>query len=53
MFNKFKKLISLVLPGVELVLTSFLRVRRELIRVDLPTFDRPAKAISGMTRSGN
>ena len=42
-------------PGlslVELVSTSFLRLTSVLIRLDLPTFDRPVKAISGRFPGG-
>ena len=39
----------LVLPGVELVFASF-EFNKAFINEDLPTFDRPANAISG--RSG-
>ena len=38
---------------MELVLTSFLRLSRELINVDFPTFERPANAISGRVVAGN
>jgi hypothetical protein len=38
---------------VELVFTSFLRLSKEFIRVDLPTFERPANAISGSVGGGN
>src|SRR5512139_3481390 len=48
-----KKLISRVLPGVELVFTSFFRFTRVLIRLDLPTLERPAKANSGNSAAGN
>ena len=41
-----KKLIARVRPGVELVRASFVPTR-ELITLDLPTLDRPRKAISG------
>ena len=38
---------SLVLPGVAEVFASLLRPQSELIRLDLPTFDLPAKATFG------
>jgi len=41
-----------VRPGVELVFTSFLRFNNLLISADFPTFERPAKAISGSTEDG-
>jgi len=47
-----KKFISWVRPGVELVFTRCLRLTRVLIRLDLPTFERPAKAISGRATAG-
>src|SRR6185369_3418613 len=47
-----KKFINWVRPGVELVLTRFLRFTRALIRDDFPTFDLPEKAISGRSPSG-
>jgi len=47
-----KKLISWVRPGVALVFTRRLRFTRVLIREDLPTLERPVKAISGKTASG-
>jgi len=37
---------------VELVLASFFRFVKTFIREDLPTFDRPAKAISGLSGGG-
>ena len=43
---------SWVRPGVELVFTRRLRLTRVLIRLDLPTFERPAKAISGSSAGG-
>ena len=42
-----------VLPGTELVFASPLRFSRELIRLDLPTLDLPAKATSGNKGGGN
>src|SRR5512137_216489 len=48
-----KKLTSCVLPGVALVLTRLFRFRNALIREDLPTFERPEKAIWGRSSSGN
>ena len=47
-----KKLINCVRPGVELVLTRCLRLTRELISDDLPTLERPVKAISGKSVEG-
>src|SRR3954471_3620020 len=41
-----KKLMARVRPGVELVLANF-SPSRELIRLDLPTFERPRNATSG------
>src|SRR5271157_5968183 len=41
-----------VRPGVLLVL-AILAPTSELIRLDLPTFDRPRKAISGAPGGGN
>src|SRR5579862_1316799 len=40
-----------VRPGVLLVLASFVPIK-ELIRLDLPTFERPRKAISGTPAGG-
>jgi hypothetical protein len=48
-----KKLISRVFPGVFPILANPLRFRRLLINEDLPTFERPTKAISGMLSIGN
>ena len=39
--------------GLRLVAATFLRPSSELIRLDLPTFDRPTKAISGRNSPGN
>jgi len=47
-----KKLISWVRPGVELVFTRRFLFTRVFIREDLPTLERPAKAISGKTAGG-
>src|SRR6266550_1736075 len=47
-----KKLMARVRPGVELVRASFVPTR-ELITLDLPTLDRPRKAISGRPAAGN
>jgi hypothetical protein len=47
-----KKLINWVRPGVALVFTRRLRFNRVLIREDLPTLERPVKAISGNTGAG-
>ena len=41
-----------VRPGVELVRASLVPTR-ELITLDLPTFERPRKAISGTDGTGN
>src|SRR5580700_8593126 len=41
-----------VRPGVELVRASLVPTR-ELIRLDLPTLERPRKAISGRLGTGN
>src|ERR1700741_3867650 len=46
-----KKLIARVRPGVELVRASLVPTS-ELITLDLPTFDRPRKAISGRPGEG-
>ncbi len=48
----WKKLMVWVRPGVLLVL-AILVPTRELIRLDLPTFERPRKAISGAPAGGN
>src|SRR6478752_7546586 len=45
------KLMVRVRPGVELTCASFCP-SRELIRLDLPTFDRPRKANSGGPSGG-
>src|SRR5579883_956250 len=42
-----KKFRARVHPGLELTLTSRCRSTSELISDDLPTLERPAKAISG------
>ena len=47
-----KKFISRVLPGLPEVRATFFRPVSELIRLDFPTFDRPAKAISGSILCG-
>src|SRR5271154_3053765 len=47
-----KKLSCCVRPGVLEVRASVLRPVKALTRLDLPTFDRPAKAISGSPASG-
>src|SRR5215472_565681 len=47
-----KKLMLRVRPGVELVRASLVPTR-ELITLDLPTFDRPRNAISGRLGAGN
>ena len=48
-----KKLIDCVRPGVELVLANPLTPNRLLIKLDLPTFERPAKTISERLSFGN
>jgi hypothetical protein len=48
-----KKFRMRVLPGVWLTLARLLRFNKELISEDLPTFDRPTKAISGRRSWGN
>src|SRR5271169_2143378 len=47
-----KKLMVWVRPGVLLVF-AILSVTSELIRLDLPTFERPRNAISGALGAGN
>src|SRR5579862_6159046 len=47
-----KKLMLRVRPGVELVRASLVPTR-ELITLDLPTFERPRNAISGTDGAGN
>src|SRR5690349_16258450 len=47
-----KKLICCVRPGVELVRASPWLFVSRLISVDLPTFERPAKANSGRPNTG-
>ena len=44
---------SKVLPGVELVLASLRLWVSILIRLDLPTFERPMKAYSGFVSFGH
>ena len=44
---------SSVLPGVALVLANFLLFVSILIRLDLPTFDRPMNAYSGFVSFGH
>ena len=46
-------LMARVQPGVPLVRTSFFRSTRLLIRLDLPTFERPANAISANAGAGS
>src|SRR5438445_8248986 len=46
-----KKFIARVRPGVQLVHASLFPTNA-LITLDLPTFDRPRKAISGRLREG-
>src|SRR5271165_6013304 len=48
----WKKLMVWVRPGVLLVLAILLPTRA-LIKLDLPTFERPRKAISGAPAGGN
>ena len=45
-------MISWVLPGVEEVRTRLRRLMRRLMREDLPTLERPAKATSGRSPAG-
>jgi len=52
-FPTEKKLIDLVLPGLELVRAIFWELISLFIREDFPTFDLPAKAISGLSEGGN
>lgn len=52
-FPTEKKLIDLVLPGLELVRARFRQLISLLIREDFPTFDLPAKAISGLSEGGS
>src|SRR5438105_15501034 len=47
-----KKLMLRVRPGAELVRASLVPTR-ELITLDLPTLERPRKAISGRLGGGN
>src|SRR5271154_2503462 len=47
-----KKLIAPIRPGVEETLAAF-SPTKALSRLDLPTFDRPRKAISGTCVAGN
>ena len=42
-----------VLPGVALTRASFLRLQSLLMRLDLPTLERPEKTISGRSLSGS
>ena len=44
---------SLVFPGVEDVFANFLILQIELIKLDLPTLERPKKAISGICVGGH
>jgi len=48
-----KKLIERVFPGEEEVFTSFCLFRSRFMRLDFPTFERPANAISGMPVLGH
>ena len=48
-----KWFIVIVFPGVEDVLASCLLFVNMLIKDDLPTFDRPIKAYSGLSQFGN
>jgi len=52
-FPTEKKLIDLVLPGLELVRARFRELISLFIREDFPTFDLPAKAISGLSEGGS
>lgn len=47
------KLIARVLPGVRLTFANPLRCSNELMSDDLPTLERPTKAISGASPVGN
>src|SRR5258705_8692301 len=47
-----KKFNDWVLPGVEDVRARPCTANKELIRLDLPTFDRPRNAISGLASNG-
>ena len=47
-----KKLSSCVFPGFPEVRARFLRLSMVLIKLDLPTFERPARAISGSSSCG-
>ncbi|WP_410543560.1 hypothetical protein [Wolbachia endosymbiont of Atemnus politus] len=40
-------------PGLEETLAAFLLFISKLIKLDFPTFDLPANAISGIDSSGN
>src|SRR5574341_267954 len=42
-----------VFPGVRLTFASPFRCTRALSKDDLPTFERPTKAISGITPAGS
>src|SRR5574344_2279316 len=44
---------SNVLPGVAEVFANFLLLHNILIRLDLPTFDLPIKAYSGLVSAGH
>ena len=48
-----KWLMSKVLPGFDDVLAKALRLVSILIRLDLPTLDRPIKANSGLVSFGH
>ncbi len=48
-----KTLMPRVQPGVDEVRTSFFRATSVLIRLDFPTFDRPANATSAMMGGGS
>ena len=50
---RVKKLSKRVRPGVLLVLTRDFLCRRALRRLDFPTLDLPAKAISGNSDTGS
>ena len=53
MGSRLKKLMVTVFPGIELTLASCLRLKILLIRVDFPTLERPAKAISAHWEGGS
>jgi hypothetical protein len=48
-----KKLTVIVLPGTELTLARFLRLKTLFISDDLPTLERPEKTISASLEGGS